>query len=52
MPTPRLSMPEISGSQSLKYVTHNEALAIIDATSALAIIDRDLTAPPGSPSGR
>lgn len=48
--TPLLGMPEIAESQSSKYITHNEALRIIDALVHLAPIDKDLTSPPGSPS--
>jgi len=48
--TPRLGMPEISESQNSKYITHNEALRILDAMVQPVIIDKDLSAPPGSPS--
>ncbi len=45
-----LQMPLMSASQAQKHVTHNEALRVLDAIVMLSIIDRDLTAPPGSPS--
>lgn len=50
MTTPRLSMPEIVESQAGKYLTHNEALRVLDALVQLTVQDRDLTAPPGSPA--
>lgn len=50
MTTPRLLIPEITESQNLKYLTHNEALRLIDAFVDCKIIDRDLAAEPGSPS--
>lgn len=50
MTTPNLELPEISESQYNKHITHNEALRILDAVVQLAVIDRDLTAPPGGPS--
>lgn len=48
--TPKLTMPEISTSQSSKEVTHNEALWILDALVQPTVEDKDLTAPPGSPT--
>lgn len=48
--TPRLDMPEISENQALKYLTHNSAIRILDAIVQCTPIDKDLTAPPGSPS--
>lgn len=47
--TPRLALPLIAGAQAQKHVTHNEALATLDALVHLHILDRDLTAPPASP---
>lgn len=49
MTTANLLFPEISESQAAKYLTHNQALHIIDALLNCGVIDRDLTAPPGSP---
>lgn len=42
-----LSLPMILPSQAQKHVTHNEALLILDAVVQLAVLDRDLAAPPG-----
>lgn len=49
--TANLGLPCIEGSQAQKHVTHNEALRILDTLVQLAVLDRDLTAPPGSPAG-
>ncbi len=48
--TANLGLPCIEGSQAQKHVTHNEALRILDTLVQLAVFDRDLTAPPGSPA--
>lgn len=48
--TANLGLPCIEGSQAQKHVTHNEALRILDTLVQLAVDDRDLTAPPGTPS--
>ena len=48
--TANLGLPCIEGSQAQKHVTHNDALRILDALVQLAVADRDLAAPPGSPS--
>lgn len=45
-----LKLPFIEASQAQKHVTHNEAMRRLDAIVQLSVIDRDLTAPPGSPS--
>ena len=45
-----LGLPYIEGAQAQKHVTHNEALAILDALVMLAVIDRDLSAPPPDPA--
>lgn len=50
MTTPRISMPEIIESQASKYISHNDALRIIDALLQAGVTDRDLTDPPGSPA--
>ena len=50
MPTPRLALPYIVQGQAQKEVTHNDALVRLDALVDLYILDRDLAAPPGSPS--
>ena len=36
--------------QAQKHVTHNEALRLLDGLVQLSVLDRDLTAPPGSPA--
>jgi hypothetical protein len=49
MTTPRLLMPQIAENQASKYITHNEALRVIDALTeptAQAV----LSTPPGSPA--
>ncbi len=48
--TANLVLPCIEGSQAQKHVTHNEALRVLDTLVQLAVLDRDLTAPPGSPA--
>lgn len=46
--TPRIGLPEITASQTNKYVTHNEALAKLDALTQSSVKAR-LATPPGSP---
>lgn len=48
--TANLGLPCIEGSQAQKHITHNDALRILDTLVQLAVLDRDLTAPPGSAS--
>lgn len=50
MPTAHLDLPFIAASQSQKHVTHNEALRLLDGITQLAVLDRHLAAPPGSPA--
>lgn len=45
-----LDLPYIMPSQAQKHITHNEAIARLDAVVQLAVIDRDLASPPGSPA--
>jgi hypothetical protein len=47
--TPRLALPYILPSQAQKHVTHNEALAILDAATQLVIEDSFKT-PPDAPA--
>ena len=47
--TTNLGLPCIEGSQAQKHVTHNDALRMLDALVQLAVLDRDLSAPPASP---
>lgn len=48
--TVNLGLPFIDASQAQKHVTHNEALRILDAVVQVSVLDRTLTAPPGSPA--
>lgn len=45
-----LSLPYLLPAQAQKHVTHNEALARLDVAVQLAVIARDVTAPPASPA--
>src|SRR2546423_1212240 len=45
-----LALPFIEGGELLPDVTLNETLRLLDTLVQLAIVDRDLTAPPGSPA--
>jgi hypothetical protein len=47
--TPRLALPAIEAAQAQKHVTHNEALALLDALT-LAVESRALSMPPGLPN--
>jgi len=44
-----LALAYLEAAQSQKHVTVNEALSGLDALVQLAVLDRDLSAPPGSP---
>lgn len=48
--TANLQLPYLMPSQAQKHVTHNEALALLDAIVQLMVLDRDLTSPPGAPA--
>ena len=48
--TTNLGLPCIEAAQAQKHVTHNDALRILDALVQLAVLDRDLSVPPGSPA--
>lgn len=48
--TTHLELPLLAAAQAQKHVTHNEAVLRLDVTVQLSVKDRDLTAPPGSPS--
>ena len=48
--SPHLLLPYILAAQAQKHVTHNEALRLLDAVVQLSVLDRDLTAPPASPT--
>src|SRR3954463_5379395 len=45
-----LALPFIEGGELLPDVTLNETLRLLDSLVQLAIVDRDLNAPPGSPA--
>lgn len=49
MTTPKLALPELSPAQASKELTHNQALATLDQLAMPRVVDKDLTAPPGSP---
>lgn len=44
-----LKLPYILPGQAQKHITHNEAIAALDTLTQLAVLDRDLNAPPGTP---
>ena len=46
--TTNLLLPYILAAQAQKHVTHNESLRLLDGLVQLSVLDRDLTAPPGS----
>lgn len=48
--TPNLSLELIAANQNQKHVTANASFRQLDALVQLAVIDRGLTAPPGSPA--
>jgi hypothetical protein len=48
--TSNLGLPFIAAAQAQKHVTHNEALRVLDSLVQLAVLDRDLNAPPGAPN--
>ena len=48
--TPNLGMPLVTEGQQGGETTHNDALNFLDMLVQCSVIDRDLTAPPGSPA--
>jgi hypothetical protein len=48
--TTHLALPFIDAAQAQKHVTHNEALALIDALTQLSVAARHVTTPPATPS--
>lgn len=48
--TPNLKLPYIAAAQAQKHVTHNESIRAVDALLQLAVLDRNLLAPPGQPA--
>jgi hypothetical protein len=49
MQTDILSLPLITAAQAQKHVTHNEALAMIDAMVQISVLSASTLAPPSSP---
>ncbi|MBA1158045.1 DUF2793 domain-containing protein [Microvirga mediterraneensis] len=47
--TPHLALPLLAAAQAQKHVTHNEALASLDALVQLAVRERNRSAPPALP---
>ncbi len=48
--TARLRLPLIAAAQAQKHVTHNEALTALDTLVQASVLDKDLSAPPSTPS--
>lgn len=48
--TTNLILPFVLAAQAQKHVTMNDALQILDGVINLAVVDRDLATPPGSPA--
>ncbi|MBX9759656.1 MAG: DUF2793 domain-containing protein [Beijerinckiaceae bacterium] len=48
--SPNLALPLIEAGQAQKHVTHNEALALLDALTQIAVTDMGALAPPASPA--
>jgi hypothetical protein len=48
--TPNLALPLIAAAQAQKHVTHNEALALLDAVVQMSVDSRTLSAPPSTPA--
>jgi hypothetical protein len=48
--TPHLSLPLLAAAQAQKHVTHNEALAALDALVHLAVKERDRAVAPATPA--
>jgi Protein of unknown function (DUF2793) len=46
----KLRIPYIAAAQAQKHVTHNEAMTLLDTLVQLSVLDKDLTAPPMSPT--
>jgi len=50
MSTPKHAIPVMYHYQASKEVTYNEAMYVLDFFANPSVLDRDLTAPPGSPA--
>ena len=47
--TPHLALPLLAAAQAQKHVTHNEALALVDALTHLSVASAATGAPPNAP---
>ena len=47
--TPKLALPLLEADQSLKHITHNEALSALDALVQMNVEAQGVLTPPGSP---
>ena len=45
-----MALPLMAADQAQKHVTHNEALLVVDMMTNLSVLNKTLTAPPGSPT--
>ena len=48
--TANLGLPYLAAAQAQKHVTHNEALARLDALVQLTVLDKDRATPPADPA--
>lgn len=48
--SPNLGLPLIEAGQAQKHVTHNEALALLDALTQISVADMGALAPPAAPA--
>lgn len=48
--TPHLALPLLAAAQAQKHVTHNEAVAFLDALVHLSVRERNRESPPASPT--
>ena len=46
--TPHLALPLLAAAQAQKHVTHNEAIATLDALVHLSVVERNRTAAPAA----
>jgi hypothetical protein len=50
MDTPNLALPLMAAAQAQKHITHNEALAMLDALTQLCVSSRVAASPPAAPA--
>ncbi|AWM87750.1 DUF2793 domain-containing protein [Microvirga sp. 17 mud 1-3] len=48
--TPHLALPLLAAAQAQKHVTHNEAIALLDALVQLSVRERNRESPPADPT--